>query len=395
VSQYTTLPASEVLDRQAELTDRLKNPSAHMQDYMRYFMTDATAKDPGRSFGMFFPAVRRDELDKPITDEQGRRLAKILYQSLWDATAYQVTGEMVDAMSQVGPKKIGSTRLDPGAAKIAVRLDTGKAVPQEALGNDPGIDHLSERELPEAKGFAYFDQPWVIYDIRDDQIPVRAVSWSYESVPVDGSLSDLLPGLEPGRMASVRISMWTDIDDDYDLNPQHFRDSEHPEKTKQALGNLSLLHTALVPFFLRFSKDDDDKSTARSASIITMVHVLWMFLGMEIVSTEPAHLDRHARKRALRSLKHNEVHVVMLRRVNYHGDAPGMVRNIDWSVRWIVQGHLRHLEHYEGPHHRAVAAGTDKHCVVCGSRTAWIAPYIKGPDGKPLQVSRQLMRLAR
>ena len=82
-------------------------------------------------------------------------------------------------------------------------------------------------------------------------------------------------------------------------------------------------------------------------------------------SMEPA--PRAFRKRAERAHVRPEVRVIRLPR-RVRGSA-GEPRSVDWQSRWIVSGHWR--QQPWGPERKRI-------------RPVWIAPYLKGPEDKPL-----------
>lgn len=102
------------------------------------------------------------------------------------------------------------------------------------------------------------------------------------------------------------------------------------------------------------------------------VATLWVLLRQRVAvlsSAGPA--SRGAGRRLSRSLPErdpNSINVVTLRRpkVQENGDGPG--RHVEWSHRWLVDGHWRQQWYPSIEDHRPV----------------WIAPHVKGPDSKPL-----------
>lgn len=69
--------------------------------------------------------------------------------------------------------------------------------------------------------------------------------------------------------------------------------------------------------------------------------------------------------------------VVTLRRPK--GIPSGEANHVDWHQRWIVSGHWRWQPYGDGT-----------------VRQIWIAPYVKGPEDKPLVVrGARVFRLAR
>jgi hypothetical protein len=238
-------------------------------------------------------------------------------------------------------------------------------------------------ELPCEAGFAWLDDSWRIG--LEDGFVIRALSWAYEDI-MTGDDTALTPAERAvlRTWPCVRVGLWrwdSDVDDSSDLGGAE-------------LGPLVLTHTALVPLGLEFRKPDNSDVHATD-SFLALVHLLWMFLGMEITATERPHIDRGFRRRAQRVLKHDEVRVILLRRIRHATDPDGTCRRVDWSCRWPVQGHYRHAERTSDGHH-AVAAGFDKRCAACGGALHYVRPYIKGPDGLPLHATdKTVKRLVR
>lgn len=350
------IPAHVVLDAHAQLVDQLRHPSHELTRFFAFFMADAAKKDADRAHGMFYPA-RQDR------GEAGAHLLSTLIgKELAEARTFQVTAGMAGAVSGVYRETARNT------------------------------DHLSESELPCAAGFAWFDEPWIVQDVNARPVPVRALSWAFlfAATTPEGARTlrpERLVAGEDGRsalMPCVRICAWTAAADD----AAHGRVTpEVAAMMRRTVGELSVLHTAVIPFGAVFNHEPGQ---GQADGILGVTHVLWMFLDMEITSTTPVRPPRAFCRRALRTVKHGEVNVIRLRRITHPPDESGAERKIDWSCQWVVQGHYRHLGSYEGSaaHHRAVAVGAGKHCIVCGVECAWVRPFIKGPEGRPFKVSK-------
>lgn len=367
--------AADVLDQHTRLTERMVRPNEHKLDFIRYFVTDCYRKSPERAQGMFYPAdlrpLRNSDQDDPGR-EVARQICGIIGHGLSEGITYQITGEMVAVMRQLLAKS-------PDA-----------------------IAHIDEAELPAPAGFAWLDDPWPITDANGYSVPVRAMSWELEYAWSNGSQDH--PLARPERVACARIGLWTLIDDDVAYG-RWAGQEERASSTSASIGEVTLMHLALLPFGERFSMPPHARDIAES--ILGLVHMLWMFLGMEIVSTEVAHdIPRSIRKQAARSLKHGEVRVVILRKIRHA--ATGEVvssRDVDWSCRWVVAGHARHIDKYDGDRHHAVrhVRAGEKHdlCGICLARgeqvrVTFVRPYIKGPDGLPLRAAGPVVnRLAR
>jgi hypothetical protein len=343
------LPPAGVLAEHVSLREHLSQPNQATESFMSWFMRDCWKKGRSRAYGMFWPAAA----DVP----ESRKFCKIVAADLADATTYQVSAQMMAAMREV---------YDSTLAKIA---------------------HLDEHELPGPRGFAWFDDPLVIRDVHGAMLPVRVITWAFQpgvlvKAPgkTDGFGRPL--GDRVRMLPCVRISAWTHWDDDVVAR------RNAPEDAHEQLGNLTLLHSAVVPFGERFVPGGEPagaKDIANADSVLWMVHVLWMFLGSEIITTARPRIPRSAARRAQRSIKHGEVSVVLLRRVTHPEEPPGH-RLVDWSCRWVQQGHWRHLESY-APHppHHAVVTGPDKICAVCDVECTWVRPCLKGPSDRPLR----------
>lgn len=360
-----------VLDQHVSLHDQLIRPSDMLAGMAQYFMEDAVSKSGDRAFGMFYPL----NLARGIGPRQGAQLAQILGNDLTDADTYEVTAEMLHVLGQVS-------------------LDATNAV-----------DQLVEAELPCPAAFCWLDEPWLIRDVAGLEIPVRALTWKHTTVGYDGTIVGAVepeggwpihgPDGNRFRMVygpAVRVAQWVYWEDDL----QHgTMDEETIESGRQQLGDLSLMHVMTVPFGVRFADHENYEQSNHPDSALHMMHVLWSFLGAEITTTHHPPIERGVRRRALRSLTHGEVNVIILRRPVHDPDEPGWVHKVDWSCRWIVNGHYRHAEGYDPEiykEHKAAPTGSDKHCAVCGGPLTWIRPYLKGPDGMPLKVSGGTVR---
>jgi hypothetical protein len=96
------------------------------------------------------------------------------------------------------------------------------------------------------------------------------------------------------------------------------------------------------------------------------LQVLWRLMLQTISVKDKKPVEKHAQKRAARmELPESDVLVVTLRRPK-HKDPESEV-DVQWSHRWMVEGHWRNQPYpSEGVH-----------------RQIWISPYIKGPEDKP------------
>lgn len=110
---------------------------------------------------------------------------------------------------------------------------------------------------------------------------------------------------------------------------------------------------------------------ARDKEIASFVAIL-EFLKLKVVDVRPHMESRQVRRQLARhGKKPEDVRVVSLRRTA-HGtlhEGPGEHRDVEWSCQWIVSGHWREQWYPSAGQHRPV----------------FVAPYIKGPEDKPLK----------
>jgi hypothetical protein len=100
------------------------------------------------------------------------------------------------------------------------------------------------------------------------------------------------------------------------------------------------------------------------------------FLQQKILISEPRAIERATRRRIAGLIERETepvVSVIKLRRVERgEGKPEDQGGAVDWSCQWIVRGHWRSQWHPSLVRHQA----------------KWIAPYIKGPEDKPLKPTR-------
>jgi hypothetical protein len=122
-------------------------------------------------------------------------------------------------------------------------------------------------------------------------------------------------------------------------------------------------------------------------SLFFVMACLWFKQTVPILTREPGHVERHARKRYVREHKLNEppsVHVVALRKSQRtpaeHAEGDRVTTAREYSCRWIVQGHPR-LQRC-GPGRK-------------DQKLIWIDAYPKGPEDKPLRTRKTVFAVVR
>lgn len=342
------LRAADVLAVHAGLTDTMRNPPAALLEHFDFFIGQELGKAKAEGglrgihskwAGSFWPA------------KDARAWCGVLARQLGTARTYQVSAPMTRQVTDL---------------YRAVR-ESGKA---------PWVDR---DEVPWPSGFAWLDFPADFRDRWGKPVYTRAVSW-------DVTYLDY----EDGKVPGARVISWSHPGD-----KDAYWTEEHAEVLKQ-FGGLSMGNSMVFPFGQRLFTQRY-AGYPESDSVAVWLKVLWHVMSSEIAATAPAgDIARPVRKRALRSLKHGEVHVVLLRRARADGDGEPGHRRVNWTCRWPVDGFWRHARRVPGaaPHH-AVPDDRREHCAACGARVSWVGTYIKGPAGLPLKQDKQLYRLAR
>lgn len=352
---HVSFTAAQVLDQHVGLFERLRYPNTPLTDYMETYAGDMkrTGREAAQSF---YPYYDPDHLDPHWAADYCKHVAA----SLFTARTYQVTADMMRVVNGIYRKSLDH------------------------------IAHLDEREMPSPAGFLWLDEPFLAPDLHHKLTTTRVITWSLQPVRVQDPVTrqvDSVPG--------VRLVFWSLWGD--------FSEYEHQIEEKipllrRSLGDLSMAHAMVLPFGQRFGtwrKDDEEIDPEGNVSDMgNLTRVLWTLLGSEIPSVRKAALDRHTVRRAVRSIRQGEVSVITLRRmVTLEDGGDYDPREVDWTCRWLVQGHWRHLESYDGPRHAAHDDGG--HCTACGARVTWVKPYLKGPEDKPLKSTEHVYRLSR
>jgi hypothetical protein len=108
------------------------------------------------------------------------------------------------------------------------------------------------------------------------------------------------------------------------------------------------------------------------------LHALWLLLGQTVTDVREEYLPKTGAKVARRAGIPPRVTVIQLRRTaGSRGTGESLVQ---WSHRWVVRGHWRWQAH--GPQRSE-------------RRRLWIAPHVKGPEGKPLVATEHVYNVSR
>ncbi len=129
-----------------------------------------------------------------------------------------------------------------------------------------------------------------------------------------------------------------------------------------------------------FGEWDEEQTVADIPICDRLLLATCLLMNQYVSRTERVPQQRHSRKADERAkIEPKPVTVIALRRVHGEGASSGDGEGRDYSHRWIVGGHWRNQWYPSREVHRPV----------------WIAPYVKGPDDKPLVLKERVTSLMR
>jgi hypothetical protein len=134
---------------------------------------------------------------------------------------------------------------------------------------------------------------------------------------------------------------------------------------------LALLEDEQTVTHFNYLNDPDLTKWAAYMPYYAMAFLL--FIKQTVLTTSSTRASRGLRRRMEKAGARRPdplVRVVQLRKHKHaytHSD--GDQEQVDWSCRWLVQGHWRNQWYSSKQIHQPI----------------WIAPFIKGPDDKPLK----------
>jgi len=108
------------------------------------------------------------------------------------------------------------------------------------------------------------------------------------------------------------------------------------------------------------------------------MHAFFLMINQTITQVEDAKIDRSTRRRVVKMGIPDRVSVIQLRRLEHRPNEGETL--VEWSHRWAVRGHWRMQR--KGPNLSEV-------------ERIWIAPFIKGPEDKPLVITDKVYDLRR
>ncbi len=227
----------------------------------------------------------------------------------------------------------------------------------EAAKSIPRSWRLTEDALLTPSGFLWLKTP---FHTPEEDGPIVALGWATIALTSQGRY--LLPSAEAPGERAVIIGYFEQLEvvPAVPMNVYLWKFG----------GDLSEIPT-------------DVKRPQQANQLCCLFATLMTFLQQRILVSFKFYADRGTRRRAEKAMKRppsDEIQVVMLRSIERR-TGEGEHRDVEWACRWPVRSHWRNQPY--GP------AG-QKHY-----RPKWIAPYIKGPEDKPLRHPERLFAVVR
>ncbi len=205
-------------------------------------------------------------------------------------------------------------------------------------------------------GICFFEQP--IYGINVDHpespVPIHAMSWSLGFMRLNEISSD--------RQPCISIFSWMRVEDgDWLANAGH-------KWMPLGMAVWTLGHHQ-AELFSHKNQADIESNIEDCSRLMT----IWMLASQQGISKPVLQkMDRSAFRRNQReNCKISPIKIINLRKPENHHSSDSDSQEMNWSHRWIVDGHWRQQPYGQGRSQ---------------TRPVWIAPYIKGPESKPLVV---------
>jgi hypothetical protein len=242
------------------------------------------------------------------------------------------------------------------------------------------LEKLTRHDLVVPAGFAVLPRPFTMTDYRGKAVKYRVIAW----LPISARESQQWDeGVEGQGVWLTLLSNVNDIDDYW--TEEHKLDGHESGATLRAISlamgqEWTLMHGSVLVFgedmsnnIMVDSSGDrvPDQDRQKAAAVYAHVQCFWRLMSQLVMTPEP--LPRQARRQRQRAQRIDTVKVLHLRRYRHKNDHEGP--GVEYSHRFIVSGHWRNQP--SGPRDNPTY------------RQIWVAPYVKGPEDKPLVVKKR------
>jgi hypothetical protein len=228
----------------------------------------------------------------------------------------------------------------------------------EAAGQTFELESFLPTDVITPSGFMVFPYSLRIPDIHDKDVSYKAVLWHTIDINLETPERE-----EPYPVQGLAIMVFHHVGDrdDYD------EDYRNAVLFRGTSNRLILTHAQIWPF----AKYEGEKIHTDIKNIQRPIAALWRLMSQTISVATKAYAPRAFRERWVReNLTPKPITVITLRRPKVTRD--GVTREVEWSHRWLVEGHWRNQWYPSLEAHRQI----------------WISPYIKGPEDKELELRK-------
>lgn len=270
-----------------------------------------------------------------------------------------------------------------------------------------GTDAFTHDMWPTDSGFLLFEDGWVYVDVWGRPLVTNALAWQRRSynghagtiVFEFSKLGDQRDPLTLSLTEQQVMDLATDLGTRYQLHgtrwiPDSMRVGPPTFTTPEGYRQYAEEHgwtmnaaeeEGVGGFFAKFGPDAEP--LPETTNVGRPIMALLMLMQQTIAATERYDLRPKNPKRARRMRVPGQVTVIRLRHEASQRE-PGMT-NVEWQHRWLVRGHWRWQ-----------ACGADYPMAVEQSPGVYrarifIAPFVKGPDGKPFAANKKVNALVR
>jgi hypothetical protein len=243
---------------------------------------------------------------------------------------------------------------------------------------------------PSRSGFAYFEKPLELIDIRQKRVLVHALMWD---TSIDGSLVAHMWNDEYALPDDAALTKRKDIEEDLpvglSISDKKWEDWMRVQgrwgyagivvyKDGSPIGDERL---EVSEDLARQFEDVEGVSPEKFSNPHRLVHAFWLLLSQTLTAREVERGDRKMARRMKQMGVPNEVTVITFRRVDYDPKMEGAAK-VEWNHRWLVRGYWRWqpYKNEEGDWAR---------------KRIWINPHVKGPVDKPLVITQKINAFVR
>jgi hypothetical protein len=233
---------------------------------------------------------------------------------------------------------------------------------------------LHDEDLPTPGGFVYFETPQVFGDDFGKPLAIGGLAWYRAAFfPTNGGGAHVAMG--GGEATAIALVLFTNPGNEQDhLHHEWVDDPELQRVTASTHGMLSMWGGIW---------DFGEPPNGRDRSLNAWLMSFFRFVQEPFIEMRMIIPDRSARRRVMRlGSPEPTVRVVQLRhkepKRNLPSDEPPLNEQV-WSHRWLVRGHWRNQWY----------PSQDRHAP------RWIAPFIKGPEDRPLVLHDHVFKVSR